>query len=35
MGDISGPKGGIYMFNTSPKSSDFRLCNDIYVNNFK
>ena len=28
--DISGPKGGTYMFNTSPKSSDFCLSNDIW-----
>ena len=27
--DISGPKGGTYMFNTSPKSSDFCLSNDV------
>ena len=28
--DISGPKGGTYMFNTSPKSSDFCLSNDVW-----
>ena len=27
--DISGPEGGTYMFNSSPKSSDFQLSNDI------
>ena len=29
-GDISRPKGGIFTFNTSPKSSDFCLSNDIW-----
>ena len=28
--DISGPKGGTYMFNTSPKSSDLYLYNDVW-----
>ena len=28
--DISGPKGGTYMFNTSPKSSDLCLSNDVW-----
>ena len=28
--DISGPKGGTYMFNTSPKSSDFCLSNGVW-----
>ena len=28
--DISGPKGDIYMFNTSPKSLDFCLSNDVW-----
>ena len=28
--DISGLKGGTYMFYTSPKSSDFCLSNDIW-----
>ena len=28
--DISGPKGGTYMFDTSPKSSDVCLSNDIW-----
>ena len=27
--DISGPKGGTYMFNTSPKGSDLCLSNGI------
>ena len=29
-GDISGPEGGKYMLNTSPKSSDFFLSNDVW-----
>ena len=28
--DISRPKGGTFTFNTSPKSSDFCLSNDIW-----
>ena len=28
--DISDPEGGTYMFNTSPKSSDFCLSNDVW-----
>ena len=28
--DISGPKGGTYMFNTSTKSSDFCLSNYVW-----
>ena len=28
--DISGPKGGTHMFNTSPKSSDSCLSNDVW-----
>ena len=28
--DISSPKGGTYMFNTSPKCSDFCLSNDVW-----
>ena len=28
--DISGPKDGTYMFNTSPKSSYFYLSNDVW-----
>ena len=28
--DISGPKGGTSTFNTSPKSSDFCLSNDVW-----
>ena len=28
--DISGHKGGTYMFNTSPKSPDFCLSNDVW-----
>ena len=28
--DISGHKGGTYMFNTSPKRPDFCLSNDVW-----